>query len=253
MQHSFPSGTEPFLLYRKMLRDVFLAVGSLQDSVLCERQIVYKIWGRMYDMAKIKKVTQLTENPFVNLYDLETENRKGNPGKYYVASRAKTKEELELTTKVQKPDGVIIYSLYGEKHDRVVLVRQYRYPIDGYIYEFPAGLVEPGEDYHVSAVREMREETGLSLHPITVKHLYEKPYYTTIGMTDECCGTVFGYADGTVSLDKLEDTEEIEVVLADRDEVRRILKEERVAVVCAYMLMHFLHDEKPFAFLQEEE
>lgn len=204
-------------------------------------------------MAKIKNIRQATENPYVNLYELDTENRVGNPGKYYVASRAKTKEQLELTTKKQKPDGVIIYSLYGENHDKVVLVRQYRYTIDNYIYEFPAGLVEPGEDYIASAVREMREETGLTLHPIPVDNLYGKPYYTTIGMTDECCGTVFGYAEGTVNLDKLEDTEELEVVIADRAEVRRILKEERVAVICSYMLMHFLHDEKPFAFLEEKE
>lgn len=40
---------------------------------------------------------------------------------------------------------MIIYSVYGEKHDKVVLIRQYRYTIGGYIYEFPAGLVEPGK------------------------------------------------------------------------------------------------------------
>lgn len=200
-------------------------------------------------MGKIKKIEQLTHNPFVNLYDLSVENRVGNPGKYYVASRAKTVEELELTTKRQKPDGVIIFSLYGEKHDRVVLVRQYRYALDNYIYEFPAGLVEPGEDYHTSAVREMREETGLTLHPLKVDEIYEKPYYSTIGMTDECCATVYGYADGKISGDRLEDSEEIEVVIADREEVRRILREERVCVVCSYMLLHFLHDRDPFAFL----
>lgn len=203
-------------------------------------------------MGKIKRVEQATQNPFVNLYDLEVENRVGNPGKYYVASRAKTPEELELSTKQQKPDGVIIYSLYGEKRDRVVLIRQYRYAIDNYIYEFPAGLVEPGEDYHASAVREMKEETGLTLHPLKVDTIFEKPYYTTIGMTDECCGTVYGYADGKISAEALEDSEEIEVILADRDEVRRILREERVAIVCSYMLMHFLNDKEPFAFLKTD-
>ncbi len=203
-------------------------------------------------MGKIKRVEQATQNPFVNLYDLEVENRVGNPGKYYVASRAKTLEELELSTKQQKPDGVIIYSLYGEKRDRVVLIRQYRYAIDNYIYEFPAGLVEPGEDYHASAVREMKEETGLTLHPLKVDTIFEKPYYTTIGMTDECCGTVYGYADGKISAEALEDSEEIEVILADRDEVRRILREERVAIVCSYMLMHFLNDKEPFAFLKTD-
>ncbi len=200
-------------------------------------------------MAEITKVTQLTRNPYVNLYELDTVNRKQRPGHYYVASRARKTDELELRTRTQKPDGVIIYSLYGEKQDRVVLVRQYRYTIDDYIYEFPAGLVEPGEDYHDAAVREMKEETGLTLHPIPVDNFLAKPYYTTIGMTDECCATVYGYADGEVSQSGLEDTEELEVVLADRTEVQRILKEERVAIMCAYMLMHFLHDEEPFAFL----
>ncbi len=203
-------------------------------------------------MAKITKVTKKTENPYVNLYELDTVNRKGNPGKYYVASRAKSIQALELTTNRQYSDGVIIYSLYGENHDKVVLIRQYRYAINGYIYEFPAGLVEPGEDYHTSAVREMKEETGLDLHPLPVQNLYQKPYYTTIGMTDECCGTVYGYATGEVSADGLEDTEEIEVVLADRTEAERILREERVSIVCSYMLMHFLHDEAPFAFLHIE-
>ena len=95
----------------------------------------------------------------------------------------------------------------------------------------------------------MREETGLVLEPLKVDPAYEKPYFTTVGMTDESCATVYGYASGTVSKADQEDSEEIEVVLAGRDEVRRILKEERVAIMCAYMLMHFLEDEEPFAFL----
>ncbi len=204
-------------------------------------------------MGRIKKAVQLTENQHLNLYELETQDRKGHPGRYYVASRAKHTEDLELVRKQQKPDGVIIYSLYGEKKDKVVLVRQYRYPIDGYLYEFPAGLVEPGEDYHDAAVREMKEETGLDLRPIPVDNFYAKPYYTTIGMTDECCATVYGVSDGVISLDGLEDTEDLEVVIADRDEVRRILKEERVAIVCSYMLMHFLHDKEPFEFLHTKD
>ena len=40
------------------------------------------------------------------------------------------------------------------------------------------------------------------------------------------------------------------MVLADRQEVRRILREEKVAIMCAYMLMHFLDETKdPFEFL----
>lgn len=202
-------------------------------------------------MPEIKKVTPLTENPHVNLYHLDVESKTGRKGHYYVASRAKTENDLKIKTRKNTPDGVIIYSLYGEKKDRVVLVRQYRYAIDSYIHEFPAGLVEPGEDYKEAGIREMKEETGLTLSPLQVDPAYEKPYFTTIGMTDESCASVYGYASGQASRDGLEDSEELEIVLADREEVRRILREENVAIMTAYMLMHFLHDDEPFAFLKE--
>lgn len=202
-------------------------------------------------MPEIKKVVPLTENPHVNLYHLDVESKTGRKGHYYVASRAKNENELKIKTKKNTPDGVIIYSLYGEKKDRVVLVRQYRYAIDSYIYEFPAGLVESGEDYKEAGIREMKEETGLTLTPLNVDPAYEKPYFTTIGMTDESCASVYGYASGKVSRDGLEDSEELEIVLADREEVKRILREEKAAIMTAYMLMHFLHDTEPFAFLKE--
>lgn len=201
--------------------------------------------------GKIKKVTKTTENPFLNMYELDRESKTGKKGKYYVASRAKDVSRLKLNTKKNNPDGVIIYSLYGENQDKVVLVRQYRYSIDDYIYEFPAGLVEEDEDYREAAVREMKEETGLEFQPMDVNPAYEKPAFTTIGMTDESCAAVFGISKGEISQEYLEDTEEIEVVLADREEVRRILKEENVAIMCSYMLMHFLHDKEPFGFLTE--
>lgn len=200
-------------------------------------------------MGKINSVEKLTDNRFVNLYNVKATSIHDTPVDYFVASRAKNIESLKLSTRKNTPDGVIIYSVYGEKHDKVVLIRQYRYTLGDYIYEFPAGLVEPGENYHEGAVRELYEETGLTLKPIEVEEAYQKPYFTTVGMTDESCATVYGYASGEVSAAAQEDSEEIEVVIADREEVKRILREENVAIMCAYMLMHFLHDKEPFAFL----
>ena len=188
-------------------------------------------------MGKINSVKKLTDNKFVNLYGVDATSVHDTPVSYFVASRAKSVEDMKLSTGENHPDGVIIYSVYGEKRDKVVLIRQYRYTIGGY--------------FHEGAVREMFEETGLKLEPIKVAEAFEKPYFTTIGMTDESCATVYGYASGEVSKAAQEDSEEIEVVIADRDEVRRILKEERVAIMCAYMLMHFLEDEEVFGFLGE--
>lgn len=202
-------------------------------------------------MAIIMGITKKTENPFVNLYELDRESKTGKKGKYYVASRAKSEKDLKLVTGKNDPDGVVIYSLYGEKQDKVVLIRQYRYAINDFVYEFPAGLVEKQEAYKEAAIREMKEETGLTFTPITVNEAYEKPAFTTVGMTDESCSIVFGTSLGEITKEFQEDTEEIEVVLADREEVKRILKEEKVAIMCSYMLMHFIHDEEPFEFLKE--
>jgi ADP-ribose pyrophosphatase len=63
----------------------------------------------------------------------------------------------------------------------ILLIRQYRYAADGFIYEIPAGRLEPGEPPEQCAVRELREETGCTAAKI--EHLYTM--YTTPGFTDE--------------------------------------------------------------------
>ena len=78
-------------------------------------------------MGKIHNVEKLTDNRFVNLYHVDATSVHNTPVSYFVASRAKTVSEMKLKTGKNDPDGVIIYSLYGEKKDRVVLIRQYRY------------------------------------------------------------------------------------------------------------------------------
>ena len=204
-------------------------------------------------MDEFKSIRQITHNRFLNYYEIEALDRQGKSFPYYTASRAEDISRLRIYQPGKKPDGVAIYSLYGPEHDRVVLIRQYRYPIGRYIYEFPAGLVEEGEDFHESALREMKEETGLTFHPLRPDPMFERGFYTTAGMTDENCSMVYGYCTGEVDLSRLEKSERLEVVLADAKEVRRILKEEEVALICAFQLMHFLQNpQDPFAFLREE-
>lgn len=203
-------------------------------------------------MGRIGKIEKKTDNRFLNFYELEAIHRDGWSHPYYVASRAKKVEDLKAVNHGNRPDGVILYGVYGENKDHVVLIRQYRYPLGGYIYEFPAGLVEEGEDMVAAGIREMYEETGLTMTPVEAGP-YSKPFYTTIGMTDECCGTVYGYCSGEPTNVHQEASEEIQVVIADREECRRILREENVAIMCAYMLMHFVASAgDPLAFLNAE-
>ena len=200
-------------------------------------------------MDRIKGIKKHTDNRFLNFYELDAQFRNGSRASYYMASRRKSVDQLKAVTHDNNPDGVILYGVHGENKDKVVLIRQFRYPINNYVYEFPAGLVEPGENMLDAGIREMYEETGLQFRPIDAGCL-SKPFFMTVGMTDESCGMVFGYCSGEATADNQEGTEDIQVVLADRAECKRILEEENVALPCAYMLMHFIASQgDPLAFL----
>jgi len=64
-----------------------------------------------------------------------------------------TKREI-----VEHKDVVAIVAL--DENDNVLLVKQYRKPVEKALLEIPAGGVEDGEDADASALREMQEETG---------------------------------------------------------------------------------------------
>ena len=66
--------------------------------------------------------------------------------------------------RVERGDGVAAL-LYRTDEDRVVLVRQFRYPAwlrdgPGWILEIVAGMLKEGEDPQEAMRREIREETG---------------------------------------------------------------------------------------------
>lgn len=60
---------------------------------------------------------------------------------------------------VHHPGGAAVVALDGQR--RVCLLRQYRYVADGWLWELPAGKLEPGEPPLGTARRELREEAGV--------------------------------------------------------------------------------------------
>jgi len=203
-------------------------------------------------MSGIGKIRKITDNPYLSFYELEAIHRDGSTSPYYMASRIRDEKKIKALSHRNDPDGVVMYGVYGPKKDKVVLIRQYRYPIGGYIYEFPAGLVEPGETIVETGIREMYEETGLTFSPVETG--YSRPFFTTVGMTDENCSMVFGYCSGEPNSLHQEASEDIQVVIADREECKRILREENVAIMCAYMLMHFVASGgDPLKFLEQSK
>ncbi|MEO6237471.1 MAG: NUDIX hydrolase [Vicinamibacterales bacterium] len=105
---------------------------------------------------------------------------------------------------------------------KVMLVRQYRYPVNAFLWELPAGSVDEGESPEEAARRECHEEIGLI--PSTVVRL--SALYPTPGYCDE--EMVFFRLSGLETTDEkaaLDEDEDIETRVFDlrdaRDMVRR--------------------------------
>ena len=67
-------------------------------------------------------------------------------------------DALELEV-VRHPGGAAVVAL--DTKDRVCLLRQYRHAAGGWLWDLPAGKLEPGEAAQLTAQRELEEEAGL--------------------------------------------------------------------------------------------
>jgi ADP-ribose pyrophosphatase len=80
---------------------------------------------------------------------------------------------------IRHPGSVVLVPM-PSPHE-VILVRQYRYSIDRWIWELPAGTLRPGEDPAAGAARECEEEIGQV--PVRVERL--AALFPTPGFCDE--------------------------------------------------------------------
>jgi ADP-ribose pyrophosphatase len=119
---------------------------------------------------------------------------------------------------IRHPGGALAVPVTPE--GKLVLVRQYRFAIQGRILEFPAGTVEPSEDPLETVKREIQEETGYSAQK------WEKlgEFFLAPGYSDEII-----YAFLARDLEKLENPpekeadEDIETVLLTPDELEKAI------------------------------
>ena len=91
--------------------------------------------------------------------------------------------------------AVCIIAVIPGERSRIVLVQQYRPPVDRAVLEFPAGLIAPDEKIADAALREFEEETGLTGSITRVgPRVYSSP-----GMADEWVAPVFVTVTGKAS------------------------------------------------------
>lgn len=164
-------------------------------------------------ILSIEKTEQPT--PWLKTFHAKYEH-KGKVGNWFFVSRSK---EI-LIDKPSKSIGVMVVPYHAEK-EKLVVIKEFRIPLRGYEYSFPAGLLDGDEDPISAATRELKEETGLN---VTRVLLQAPPSYSSAGLTDECLDIVFVHCNGEPDLSKNEASEDIEVLLLDEKEVETLLK-----------------------------
>jgi len=89
----------------------------------------------------------------------------------------------EADLEIVRHDGSVVLLPIADD-GRVLLVRQYRYAAERFLWELPAGSLEIGEDRDVAAARECQEELGLIADRLErLLTLYPTPGFCTETMT----------------------------------------------------------------------
>lgn len=189
---------------------------------------------------KVTNLKPLAETKFLSLYEAEYENKVGNKRTWTVASR-KDNETLQkqfFENKEDKPDGVII-AAYHKDEKKLVIIKQFRIPLNDYVYELTAGLIDKGDDAKSTIGRELMEETGLKIVDV-IKNRGTDKVYVSAGMTDESLSFVYCTCEGEISDEHLEDDECIEAVLVSQEEAKELIQSrEKFDIKCFLLLQSF--------------
>ena len=137
----------------------------------------------------IKKYVLTYTLPDGSAYEYESASRKG-----LEAYRA----ELEGNARGERPAADAVCIVPQTADGKLLLIREFRYPLNSWCIAFPAGLMEPGEDLAECVDRELREETGYALRTDLGDAALEplpQAGYSSTGLTDETVHVVFAQVE----------------------------------------------------------
>lgn len=167
---------------------------------------------------KLKCVNKETDHKFLNfytyMYEVEKEGEKTDYP-YFVASRHDAGDVIAKSRNYARPDGVLMMVINDQEEPSVLLIRQFRPPMNATIIEFPAGLLEEtDEDELAAAKRESVEEAGVEI--IDAKVIAPSSP-TSSGLSDELVSIVEARVGGLTAthLERFEDIQARFVPLKD--------------------------------------
>jgi ADP-ribose pyrophosphatase len=170
-----------------------------------------------------KGINKRESGKFITRYDVEYETVDGIVKNYEMISRNSDIRDFE-DLHGKEADAVVIIAT-DEADERILIDKEFRLAPGQWVYNFPAGLIDPGETPAIAAKRELMEETGLELYQVTDTI---GTSYSAVGFSNETNMCVVGKARGEFK-PSTSTLEEIEPGWYTKEQVRQLLKTEKFA------------------------
>ena len=166
-----------------------------------------------------KGIHKIHQGAFLTRYDIDYETQSGLPKRYEMISRDPSVDSLEAL-RGHAADAVVLI-VTDTTGERLLLGREFRMAVGDWVYNFPAGLIDPGETPVEAAARELREETGLRL--VRIREQWA-PSYSAVGFSNERTIVIVGEAAGEI-VGSDSEMEEIAPRWVTRPALRQLLQD----------------------------
>lgn len=202
---------------------------------------------------QLKHVEQVSAG-WIKKYILTFEMPDGREYHYESVSRKNAddyRNELEANARgsfagSSEADAVCIAPITQD--GRLVMIREFRYPLNSYCIGLPAGLMEKGEDLAECAARELWEETGYAVlrdEKGALKiNILPQAGYSSVGMSGESVQVLFALVENEPSLgQKTEESEFIQVFTLPVNQIEEFLNQNTtpIGTRAQLVLESFLH------------
>lgn len=164
------------------------------------------------------KVKARSINKYLSTFVATYKNKSGKEKDYEIVSRDKNLTFDKLSNDFDRQAEAVSIIVFNDDKTKILLEKEFRLSCNSWVYNFPGGLIDTGEDELQAAIRELREETGLRLY--YVDRILPKSY-AAIGMSDELIKIVICRADGELR-DSEFDNEEISSAWYTKEDVRKL-------------------------------